>query len=77
MKLYKRTPAGRISKPQPVQITIMQVSQFDGAVTLQAGNLTMRLDRSEVERVAGAAGMVDANTVMANLRGLAAQLAAN
>jgi hypothetical protein len=60
---------------QPVQITIMGVSAFDGSVMIQAGNMSMRVERGEIQRIAGAAGMIDSHVIMANLRSLAASLA--
>jgi hypothetical protein len=34
----------------------------------------MRVERGEIQRIAGAAGMIDSHTILANLRSLAASL---
>ncbi|SAL03197.1 hypothetical protein AWB77_06733 [Caballeronia fortuita] len=75
MQVFKRSSAGRIGKPQPVAVVIMGVSSFDGSVMIQAGNTMMRVERGEIQRIAGAAGMVDSYTILTNLRSLAASLA--
>lgn len=77
MELFKRTAHGRHTQRQAGSVTILAVSNLDSAVTLQVGDFVMRLDRAEVSRIASSAGVVaTAHETIAELRGLAASLAA-
>jgi hypothetical protein len=78
MQLFKRTAFGRQTQRKAAPANIVAVSALDGALTVHVGDVVLRIERSEVARMAQRAGVTEAATreTITELRSLAASLAA-
>lgn len=73
MELFKLSRAGLSRNPQAVTISVAAINGLNGTLTVHAGDLVLRIERSEVARLAGAAGI--SSDIQTDLRSLAASLA--